>query len=758
MYRKSHNYHCLFLRFPSSCVHFWRNLVTVAVLLLLLWQIPVRADNTFPFSYQNPVQFPTGEIIYAGNTTYLLSPKPIWADESTVLVAWQGFLQNNSHSSTLSGASIHAAYPSQSELLLLISRNNHSSLVLVDSHARIRCEIAFPVVNTVSSGEFIGMLNNRTTYLLNVNSTLFGIRRIGDSLKYQEIAEGIIAAASTNDGIAYITYFGISANIHFVDSSARERSMNLLPLRERYAIEQSGSVTSVRSSGGSAYGFVDIFQLGRGLIGSASVPSRLELTTVIADSTDNYNSVYLRQSGNNYALVFEPLSLQTSAQPHNVVLPSGYIEPISVRRTGNTIFVLFRNGIVSVSFAGEVLSSDFFPIGEILTDAPNIHPKDDYLLLSTASSSVLLQRVSHQFWLVNRFVEQSGIIVGGLIIATLFILLWRKYRRQRRVLNTALELPESGVVFVLDGNGRLRRANQSGRLLFGISGDVPLRRPFRFYSEKELELLAFIEHVLTNRIGQKQKISVRNGSELKEFMWSAVPLFAFMGRFNGLIITGVDITEELERKRLVNWAQLAHDMQTNLSVIRLNAEQLNSTTPQETERRRKILHQSRLLMQKVRDIVTVGRSDQLETSQVDAAELCAEVIGEFDETSNPNVTLLMNVRAVKLECDKTKLARALRNAVENGIRALQKQEGTVELSVRSDERFVCFIVADTGIGMDDEVKNNMLKPYFTTAKHEGGSGIGTMIMQRVVELHKGQLLVESEAGKGTTITFKLPRR
>jgi len=746
----------LFFLFPCTWTHFRGNIGAI-IFLVIICQIPIRADNTFPSSYQNPVQFPTGKILYAGNTTYLLSPKPIWADESTVLVSWQGFLQNNSHSTTLSGASIHAAYPSHSDLILLVSRNNHSSLILVDSLARICCEINFPVIPSVLSSEFIGMLSS-TTYLLNVNSTLFGISRRGDSLQYQKIAEGVIASASTTNGIAYISYFGIAANIHFVDSATRERSMNLLPLRDRYAIEQSGEIISVRSSGGSTYSFVDIFQLGRGLIASVSLPFRMELTTVTADSVGNYNSVCLRQSGNNYALSFEPLTVQTSIKPHNVILPSGYIEPISVRCAGKSIFVLFRNGIISVTYTGEVLSADFFPIGEILTEEPSIQPKDDYLLLSTASSSILFRQINHPLWFFNRFVEQSGMIVGGLIIATLFIFLWRTIRRQKRVLNTALELPETGVVFVLDANGRLLRANQSGRILFGISGDVPLRRPFRFYSEKEHELQLFIEHLLTNRIGKKQKISVRNGMELKELMWSAVPLFAFMGRFNGLIITGVDITEELERKRLVNWAQLAHDMQTNLSVIRLNAEQLNSSTPQETERRRKILHQSRLLMQKVRDIVTVGRSDQLETSQVDAAELCAEVIGEFDETSNPNVTLLMNARTIKLECDKTKLARALRNAVENGIRSLQKQNGTVELSARSDDRFVYFTVADTGVGMDEEVKNNMLKPYFTTAKHEGGSGIGTMIMQRVVELHKGQLLVESEAGKGTTITFKLPCR
>ncbi|MBK9248414.1 MAG: HAMP domain-containing histidine kinase [Ignavibacteria bacterium] len=337
--------------------------------------------------------------------------------------------------------------------------------------------------------------------------------------------------------------------------------------------------------------------------------------------------------------------------------------------------------------------------------------------------------------------------------------LWRKYRRQRRVLNAALELPETGVVFVIDATGRLFRVNEAGRTLLGISNIVPLRRPFKFYGDAHIyeQLQEFIERSLAERIGQKQKITIITEQQSREFMWSAIPLFAFLGRFNGLIITGLDITEELERKRLVNWAQLAHDMQTNLSVIRLNAEQLTSDNPQDDERRRKILHQSKLLMQKVRDIVTVGRSDQLDLSRVNTGEFCAMVFHEFDEASHPNIKFEIHARPIEFDCDKTKISRALRNAVENAIRALQSTIGTVELSTRADERHVYFTIADNGIGMDDYVKSNMLKPFFTTAKDNGGSGIGTMIMQRVVELHRGELLIDSTAGKGTTITFKLPR-
>ena len=58
--------------------------------------------------------------------------------------------------------------------------------------------------------------------------------------------------------------------------------------------------------------------------------------------------------------------------------------------------------------------------------------------------------------------------------------------------------------------------------------------------------------------------------------------------------------------------------------------------------------------------------------------------------------------------------------------------------------------------MDKNIKQKMLNPYFTTGENTGGSGIGTMIMQYVTEIHNGDLRIESEKGKGTEIIFNIP--
>ena len=58
--------------------------------------------------------------------------------------------------------------------------------------------------------------------------------------------------------------------------------------------------------------------------------------------------------------------------------------------------------------------------------------------------------------------------------------------------------------------------------------------------------------------------------------------------------------------------------------------------------------------------------------------------------------------------------------------------------------------------MDAETMANMMKPYFTSAKDGTGTGIGTMIMQHVMNLHGGSLRVTSEPGVGTQVIFRIP--
>ena len=63
-------------------------------------------------------------------------------------------------------------------------------------------------------------------------------------------------------------------------------------------------------------------------------------------------------------------------------------------------------------------------------------------------------------------------------------------------------------------------------------------------------------------------------------------------------------------------------------------------------------------------------------------------------------------------------------------------------------------IRDTGAGIDKNAIANIFDPYFTTK--QSGTGLGLAIVHRIIESHNGEIMAESEPGKGTTITFFLP--
>jgi signal transduction histidine kinase len=345
------------------------------------------------------------------------------------------------------------------------------------------------------------------------------------------------------------------------------------------------------------------------------------------------------------------------------------------------------------------------------------------------------------------------------VLVLLCLFFYRLYRNQKRLFDAILDLPSSGFVFMINKYGKLRKVNDTGKELLNMTDNIPLGKQFRYYcsNEQTKQFADIAETGLVRRVNFNQKVDIISDNAPQEWLCSVVPLRNIAGRFHGIIITGIDITKELERQMLTNWAQLAHDMQTNLSTIRLNAEQIVPNNDDDQQRRSKILHQVNILRHRIRDIVTVGRDDKLERTIVNSTEFCNEVRQEFDDNIFSKIKFEMKLEDFNFICDKPKMLRAVRNAVENAIKYMKPEGGFITISCYRDIHSISISVKDTGIGMDAQTKSKIFVPFFSTARKTGGGyGIGTMIMQRVAELHGGKLIIESELGIGTEIIFKLP--
>lgn len=754
----------------------------LAIVILCTALPELHAGDTYPFSFHNPIYEPGGKLIVnhlssKSDLTYFL--KYNWAGESEVIYNWAGIKRSDVRGSSCGNIFILNEVPVSNKLLAVWRDNNKVFIGWIDSLNYIT------VVDEITSkakfetmpqiADFI-KINKPNEILLKIEDKLFLCSIANSKFNMILISQNVIkvstnfinySSAKKNNSKNIIKYAFLSSYSGFtflyaVDFNNTQHFLSRIGYSDDYSISCFGDkIAFVSSNKIGAGALVQLFH------GFSANPEEFKFETnadrIIFDEVNSeIYAYYLQNTQSGYFFVKSILDKSKRNQSDNInEIGFSFIENMLITKVDNFIYCIFRNGIIVYDQDCNRQASDFIPIGEYMNEISNIYRSESELVLASQKASLIVDVKYHSIWFINSFLRNTGKLIVPIILAALMIICLQLYRHQKRLLKAVLDLPSSGVVLVTDRVGRLRRSNISGEKFLSITHSVPKGKLFQFYctEEKTQELKNLVDKALISRDSITQKLMFTDGLDTKEWIFNVLPLKNITGQFRGLVITGFDITAELSKNKLHNWAQLAHDMQTNLSTIRLNAEQIESdSNADNSARKEKILHQVSILIQRIRDIVTVGRSNVVEKQEVSAEEMCIEVRNEFDSVAFPNVNFVLNTQNLKVECDKPKMIRALRNAVENGIRSMKELKGKIIISNWEDGRYSYFSVKDSGLGMDEETKKKMLTPYFTTSQNKGGSGIGTMIMQHVIELHGGEMTINSEKGKGTEIVFCIPHK
>ena len=108
-----------------------------------------------------------------------------------------------------------------------------------------------------------------------------------------------------------------------------------------------------------------------------------------------------------------------------------------------------------------------------------------------------------------------------------------------------------------------------------------------------------------------------------------------------------------------------------------------------------------------------------------------------------------------VEVDRNQIKQAFYNVIKNSFQAM-KSEGILHIKTDADENHVLIIFTDTGGGISAEVMSKIFDPYFTTK--QSGSGLGLMIVRRIVREHRGGIDIVSNEGQGVSLTIRLPLR
>jgi signal transduction histidine kinase len=100
--------------------------------------------------------------------------------------------------------------------------------------------------------------------------------------------------------------------------------------------------------------------------------------------------------------------------------------------------------------------------------------------------------------------------------------------------------------------------------------------------------------------------------------------------------------------------------------------------------------------------------------------------------------------------------QALLNLLLNALQAMPPEGGKLRVEVGMRGGFATVTIADNGKGIDPDHLPHIFRPFFTTKR--AGTGLGLSLVQRVIDLHGGDVQVESEPGKGTQFSISLPFR
>lgn len=246
-----------------------------------------------------------------------------------------------------------------------------------------------------------------------------------------------------------------------------------------------------------------------------------------------------------------------------------------------------------------------------------------------------------------------------------------------------------------------------------------------------------------------------------------------IAHLGALAFENARLLEDLERASRVKSefvATMSHELRTPLNVILgygslLLDEAFGPIDPEQ----RKVLESIQASAQQLLELISMTLDfSRLEAKQatvrcdpVDLRALLTQVSEEVQNASpKPEVEVRLQVspELPTLWSDPVKIGVIVKNLLSNAIKFTNA--GYVSMEASAQGQAVKLVVSDTGIGMSPEVIEHIFEPFWqadtSTTRRHGGVGLGLYITHRLVEMLGGTIEVQSQVGKGSTFTVRLP--
>lgn len=315
---------------------------------------------------------------------------------------------------------------------------------------------------------------------------------------------------------------------------------------------------------------------------------------------------------------------------------------------------------------------------------------------------------------------------------------------------------------LLDSRGNVRDWNKQSEKIFGFTKDEVLGKPDPTFPDSD-KLKKFL-----NSVKEKGKdvetlaLLTKDGEELDVEVTGVYHDGEYFLMKRDLTYRRYAYVEKMKAMgELVSG--IAHQINSPLnSVILLTQNILESIEDNGDwiEDIKIIEKQARHMRSVIEKILNYVRFSETKT-EFCLMDVVDEIVELYNNTLRGHRIIVKPLRANKDTCefcsffgDKSGLEQIIVNLVTNAVDAMPKG-GIIEISCRVEGSELVLMVKDQGIGIPKEHLRKIFQPFFST-KGSKGSGLGLAIVQRIVEEHKGQILVHSVPLKGTTFVLKFP--
>ncbi len=225
----------------------------------------------------------------------------------------------------------------------------------------------------------------------------------------------------------------------------------------------------------------------------------------------------------------------------------------------------------------------------------------------------------------------------------------------------------------------------------------------------------------------------------------------------------------VQKEKLASVGQLAagvaHEINNPLGTIMLLSDVLYREAAEDDPQREElkmITDQAKRCKGIVFDLLSFARQNRVMAQRTDANQLVRRVVAEEspkDRYERIEIVQDLAPRLPIIQADPEQLRQALLNLMTNAADAMSPEGGVMTISTRhAGAQHIELTVADTGAGMSEEVRSQLFTPFFTTKPPGKGTGLGLSIIYGIVKMHRGDIQVWSEVGKGSRFTIRLPTR